>query len=399
LVEFYCAASPGLVRQLRGQIGRNSKLVVLNTQFQTQGVNMAGSVTIHDVAVKAGVSIKTVSRVVNKEANVREKTQKKVREAIESLKYRPNQAARGLAGRRSYLIGLLYDNPSPSYLANLQRGVLAACHEVSYGLALRPAAFGQEDMIPAVIGWLKQSAIDGVLLTPPLSDSAQLVAAIQAEGVPCVVVSTVGPGTVPAVVIDEKEAARQITLHLIETGHKAIAFIKGHPDHYASKHRYAGFCEAMQAAGLAVDPQLVKQGYFDFASGKEAGLALLDMSRRPSAVFASNDDMAAGVMHAAHGRKLQIPEDLAVVGFDDTPLSRQVWPSLTTVRQPIRDMGHAAAEILLRSIGGNNSKRADEEPISQFDFDIKVRGSSMAAATDTEVAAAPARPGPSVRRL
>jgi LacI family transcriptional regulator len=337
---------------------------------------MAGSVTIDDVAAQAGVSIKTVSRVVNKEPNVREKTRDKVLEAIKALNYRPNQSARGLAGRRSYLIGLLYDNPSPNYLANLQAGVLAACQEVSYGLALSPVAYGDPETIENIIAWMRQSAIDGVLLTPPLSDSKELVSAIKAEGVPAVVVSSVGPGGVPAVVIDEKEAARQMTRHLIAAGHSKIAFIKGHPDHYASTHRFDGFKAAMGEAGLAIDENMVKQGYFDFDSGKVAGEALLKGKSRPTAVFASNDDMAAGVMHIAHRMKLEIPTDLAVVGFDDTPLSRQVWPNLSTVRQPIRMMGHVAGELLLQSIGGESRKKIDPDTFKQLDFEMKERGSS-----------------------
>jgi len=338
---------------------------------------MAGSVTIDNVAAMAGVSIKTVSRVVNKEPNVREKTREKVMEAIKALNYRPNQSARGLAGRRSYLIGLMYDNPSPSYLANLQAGVLAACQEVSYGLALSPVNYGDDGLVERVVGWIQQTAIDGVLLTPPLADSAELVSAIHAEAVPCVVVSSVGPGWVPAVVIDEKEAARQMTWHLIDAGHKRIAFIKGHPDHYASQHRFKGFSEAMEEAGLKVDPELVRQGYFDFESGKIAAEELLGLSISPTAVFASNDDMAAGVMHVAHRLKLKIPQDIAVVGFDDTPLSRQVWPSLTTVRQPIRAMGQCAGELLLRSIGSAAKNNAEPDSSQQLDFELKFRGSSI----------------------
>jgi len=338
---------------------------------------MAGSVTIDDVAARAGVSIKTVSRVVNKEPNVREKTREKVQEAIRALNYRPNQSARGLAGRRSYLIGLLYDNPSPNYLANLQAGVLKACQEVNYGLALSPVSYGEADMVENTVSWLRQSAIDGVLLTPPLSDSKALVEAIHGEKVPMVVVSSVGPGGVPAVLIDEEKAAFQMTEHLIAEGHSRIAFIKGHPDHYASQHRYEGYKAAMEAAGLAIKKELIKQGMFDFESGKIAADELLSLPEPPTAVFASNDDMAAGVMHIAHRRKMVIPRDIAVAGFDDTPLSRQVWPNLSTVRQPIRDMGFVSAELLLESLNGDTAEKDDAETFRQLDFEMKIRGSSV----------------------
>jgi len=364
------------------------------------GGNMTGKVTIDDVAAHAGVSIKTVSRVVNREANVRENTREKVQAAIDALKYRPNQAARGLAGRRSFLMGVLYDNPSPSYLANLQAGILAACSAASYGLALSPVSHNTPDVVETISAWIKHTNIDGVILTPPLSDNIQVVMAVKALGVPCVVVSSPGPGPGPAhvsaVVIDEEEAARQMTLHLVNAGHTKIAFIKGHPDHYASAHRFAGFKAAMQEAGLAVDGAMVKQGYFDFASGKDAGEALLGAANRPTAVFASNDDMAAGVMHVAHRLKLDIPAALAVVGFDDTPLSRQIWPSLTTIRQPIRLIGERAAGLLLAAIGGD--RKLGEPTLQQLDFELKARGSSVAE--PQAVAPAPAeRKGPSLRRL
>ena len=339
---------------------------------------MAGSVTIDDVAAHAGVSIKTVSRVVNKEPNVRAKTREKVQEAIKALNYRPNQSARGLAGRRSYLIGLLYDNPSPNYLANLQAGVLKTCQEASYGLALCPVIYGAEGFVENTIAWIRQSAIDGVLLTPPLSDSKILVDAIRAAGVPAAVVSSVGPGSVPAVLIDEEKAAYQMTKHLIEEGHSRIAFIKGHPDHYASIHRFDGFRAALEEAGIKLDEALMKQGLFDFESGKAAAEELLALPERPTAVFASNDDMAAGVMHIAHRMKMDIPGDIAVVGFDDTPLSRQVWPNLSTVRQPIRDMGQVSAELLLESLSSDPAKKVDEETFRQLDFEMKIRGSSVA---------------------
>jgi len=356
---------------------------------------MARSATIDDVAKKAGVSIKTVSRVVNKEANVREKTREKVMAAIKALDYRPNQAARGLAGNRSYLMGLLYDSPSPSYLANLQAGVLAICSAAGYGLALCPASFTATDMVADIEAWLKHTGVDGVILTPPLSDCKPLLASLQALAVPVVVVSSPGPKgplAAAAVMIDEEEAARQITAHLLETGHKKIGFIKGHPDHYASAHRYAGFLAAMDEAGLKPRPVHVKEGQFDFASGEAAGKAMLGRRDRPTAIFASNDDMAAGVMHVAHRMGLHIPGDLAVVGFDDTPLSRQIWPTLTTVRQPIRLIGERAAEILLADLSGG--KKTDGVMLHQLDFELKVRGSSVGEPLEPT-----SKPGPSIRSL
>jgi len=356
---------------------------------------MAKSVTINDVAKQAGVSIKTVSRVVNREANVRGKTRDKVMVAIEALDYRPNQAARGLAGSRSYLMGLLYDNPSPSYLANLQAGVLSACSAAGYGLALCPVSYNDNDMVDIVEAWIKHTGVDGVILTPPLSDSMPLLNALKTLDVPVVVVSSPGPAgpmALPSVMIDEEEAARQMTRHLIEAGHKVIGFIKGHPDHYASSHRHQGFLSAMEEAGLKRPSALLKEGHFDFSSGERAAEDILASGERPTAIFASNDDMAAGVMHVAHRMGLDIPRDLAVVGFDDTPLSRQIWPSLTTIRQPIRLIGERAAEILLVSCAG--ASKPGEALLHQLDFELKIRGSSAG-----ETRNPPKNPGPSIRSL
>lgn len=334
------------------------------------------SVTIDDVAKAAGVSIKTVSRVVNREPNVRAATKEKVDAAIKELNYRPNQSARGLASRRSYLIGLIYDSPSPNYLANLQAGMIEACRESHYGLSLNPVSYHAPDMVDSVIHWARQAFVDGIVITPPLTDSAPLMAALREEGIPCVNLSSTGAGGMPAVLIDEVEAAYQMTRHLIEAGHKAIGFIKGHPDHYASACRYTGFKKAMDEEGLALSNDYIAQGFFDFASGREAASALLALSKPPTAIFASNDDMAAAAIYEAHSRKMDVPGDLAVAGFDDTPLSRQVWPGLTTVRQPIRAMGRQAAEALMDAMNPEGREKLDQAGEMHIDFQLQLRGST-----------------------
>ncbi|WP_417451040.1 LacI family DNA-binding transcriptional regulator [Kordiimonas sp.] len=337
------------------------------------------SVTIDDVAKKAGVSIKTVSRVVNREPNVRAATKEKVDAAIKELNYRPNQSARGLAARRSYMIGLLYDNPSPNYLANLQGGVLEACHEKGYGLALNPVSFHAPDLVETVVRWVRQSFIDGVVITPPLTDSAELLEALQTENIPAIVISSLGTGNAPAALIDEEAAAYEMTRHLIAQGHNKIAFIKGHPDHYASGLREEGYRRALKDENLEVPARYIEQGFFDFASGQKAASSLLNLENRPTAIFASNDDMATAAIFEAHSRKLEVPGDLAVAGFDDTPLSRQIWPGLTTVRQPIRLMGHQAADLLMERLGNGKGAAENHKVLDRFDFELKLRGSTLRA--------------------
>ncbi len=332
-----------------------------------------GAVTIDDVAKQAGVSIKTVSRVVNREPNVSAKTREKVQTVINDLNYRPNQSARGLASKRSYVIGLLYDSPSPNYLAKLQAGVLEVCQESGYSMALGPFEYHHESLVENILNWIHQSNIDGVILTPPLSDSFPLLTALQTRRIPVVVVSSKGNGKVPAVMIDDEEAAYQMTWHLLEAGHTDIAFVKGHPDHLSTEFRFEGFCRALDEQNVSVNPDFVCDGLYDFDSGRAAGEVLLNLAKRPTAIFACNDDMAAGVMNVAHEKKITMPSELAVVGFDDTPISQQVWPSMTTIRQPIRMMGNDACDTLLKFI----SSKASDQLVSRHEFELKQRGSSV----------------------
>ncbi len=321
---------------------------------------MASAATINDVARVAGVSIKTVSRVVNHEPNVRKLTRERVQEAIVSLNYKPSLAARGLAGKRSFLIGLVYDNPSDSFLVNLQRGILQACREQHYGLALCPSSEAA-DQISDLLEWTRSTQPDGIILTPPLSDNHDLVDKLTTAGVKFVSVSSAGTGRGPAVYIDEMDAARAMTSHLIAAGHTSIGFIKGPEDHACSALRYSGYCRAFEDAGLDLDGSFVEHGEFDFASGEVAARKLLAYEEPPTAIFASNDDMASGVMHEAYRRGLSIPADLAVAGFDDTPMSRQFWPGLSTVRQPIVQIGHRATELLMSQI--SNGGPVENDPL------------------------------------
>ncbi|WP_191249906.1 LacI family DNA-binding transcriptional regulator [Kordiimonas sediminis] len=311
-------------------------------------------VIIDDVAAEAGVSIKTVSRVMNREPNVRPATRQKVEEAAKRLGYRPNASARGLAGNRSYLIALLYDSPSAAYLTNLQSGVLAATQAENYGMVLQPCQYDDPHLADKILTTIRDARLDGVVLTPPLSDHRGLIDSLVDAGIPHVIVSP--PATYMetsgglCVYVDDKAAAQEMTAYILGTGLTRIAFIKGTPTHGAALQRFDGYKDALKAAGLDLDPELVKQGYFDFESGVKAAEELLALPQPPSAIFASNDEMAAGVLHVAHERGLKVPDDVSVVGFDDTPLSRQIWPALTTVRQPIRQMGGCAARMLISRI-------------------------------------------------
>ena len=327
--------------------------------------------TIHDVAAMAKVSIKTVSRVMNNEPYVREPLRQRVQAAAQALNYRPKQSARSLAGARSFLIALLYDNPSVGYVAALQSGLARRCRESNYHLVVEPVDAHSPDIYERTFALISALALDGIVLTPPLSDDLRLIAVIKAAGVQLV---RVAPQTALdeglRVYMDEREAGRAMTDYLLSIGHRRIGMVRGHPEHRAAAARFDGYCDALGAAGIAIDSQLTTQGYFDVRSGIEAGALLLAGARRPSAIFAANDDMALGVMMAARNAGLSIPDELSLAGFDDTPMSRAIWPPLTTVRQPIEAMGEAAAALII-----DRSPR--EDPI-KLDFELIVRASTNA---------------------
>lgn len=336
------------------------------------------SVTIHHVARRAGVSIKTVSRVLNLEPNVRPDTRTRVLEAVEALNYRPNQSARSLAGSKSFLICLFYDNPSPAYNSDVQMGTISRCREAGYHLIVEPienAAAGLAGAVRATLATLK---VDGVILTPPVSDNAEVLDVVEQAGVPYV---RIAPDRdldrAARVHMDDRLAAHDMTERLIRDGHRDIGFIIGHPDHGASHLRLEGYEAAMRAHGLEVRPERVIQGRFSFESGLEAAQALLAGGDRPSAVFASNDDMALGVIAFAGRVGVSVPRDLSVVGFDDTPSAQIVWPQLTTVRQPIVEMAAAAADLLI-SGEARRGAAAGAPPSRLLDFEIIVRDSTAA---------------------
>jgi len=331
--------------------------------------------TITDVAKRAGVSMKTVSRVLNNEPNVAEKTRERVKAIAAELRYSPNLAARGLATSKSYLIALIYDNPSPDYIAHIQRGAIDACREVGYHLVVEPMSLdcghSHDEKVNAVRAVLDRLPVDGVILTPPLTDSEAILEVLAELNIKCVRIAPKNGGDQAFVGMNDETAAYQMTQHLLTQGHEKIGFIRGHVDHAATSLRHAGYLRAMQEAGISVSDDLIVQGDFSFESGAAAARKLLgaDALEKPTAIFASNDDMAAAVISVAGQMGLDVPEQLSVCGFDDTPLARVVWPALTTVRQPIYKMGHQAAKELVR----RSDVEAEQGQI--LDFKIMLRDS------------------------
>ena len=316
-----------------------------------------GTLTIEDVARAAGVSAMTVSRVINKEPNVREETRQSVLETIERLNYSPNTAARNLAAGETTHIGLLYSNPSAAYLSQFLVGALDAARAAGVHLVIEPCEVGRRKRAVRRCAQLCEADAKGVILPPPLSESVPILTELALSDTPVVTVAMgkLYPNALN-VRIDDFAAAKEMTDYLIGLGHRRIGLIMGHPHHIAGQERERGFRAAVVDAGLKPADTPIEQGYFTFRSGLDAA-KLLDRPEPPTAIFASNDDMAAAVISVAHRRGLHVPADLSVVGFDDTAPATTVWPELTTIRQPVSEMAEAALELLLADL--RHRKRAN----------------------------------------
>jgi LacI family transcriptional regulator len=335
-----------------------------------------GSVTIEHVARAAGVSAMTVSRVINKEPNVRDETRQAVLETIERMSYSPNTAARSLAAGEATHIGLLYANPSAAYLSQFLVGALEAARQAGCHLVIEACESESEAEQRDVARRFAQADAEGVILPPPLSESVPILKELEAAGTPVVTVAMgkLYPNALN-VRIDDFAAAKEMTDYLISLGHRHIGLIKGHPDQIASAERERGFMAAVTEAGLRKGDIAVEQGYFTFRSGLEAAEKLLKRKRRPTAIFASNDDMAAAVVSVAHRRGLDVPKDLSVVGFDDTAPATTVWPELTTIRQPVSAMAAAALQLLLADLKVRRRGHSGNQEVI-LDHELIVRESS-----------------------
>ncbi len=307
----------------------------------------------------------TVSRVINGAANVRPATRDVVTAAVAALGYSPNTAARTLAGAGQFRVGLLYSNPSAGYLSEFLVGSLDQASRQDAQLVVEKCEPGDHEI--EVAHHLIRGGVDGFILPSPLCDSPDLIRTLAEQGVPAVLV---GSGAPPpehhAVSIDERAAALAMTRHIVSLGHRRIGFISGSPAQSASPRRLEGYRRALDGAGLARDDTLVAQGLFTYRSGLDAAERLLDLPDPPSAIFASNDDMAAAAVAVAHSRGLDVPGDLTVCGFDDTTLATAIWPELTTIHQPIADMSRAAVELLLAVLGRREHEREPSHLLLAF---------------------------------
>lgn len=320
--------------------------------------------TINDIARIAEVSKKTVSRVINNSPSVKGETRERVEKVIAELGFRPDPQARGLAFRRSFLVGMIYDNPSPNYVVNMQQGILDAVRGSGLELVVHPCNRASPTFLTDVEGFVVRQKLFGVVMPPSVSEDERVVTLLKEADCAYVRIASVSlDAPEHMVVTNDSRGAAEAAHHLAGLGHQRIAFISG-PNTFRSSHeRGRGFRDGLAEHGLVLDASYTRQGAYTFESGVEAANSLLDMAEPPTAIFAGNDEMAIGVMKAARDRGLDVPGDLSIVGFDDLPMASRVWPNLTTVRLPVRDMGRMAAEKLTAPIRGLDAATLEQPQI------------------------------------
>lgn len=306
--------------------------------------------TIKDVAARAGVSINTVSRVINDKGEVSQETREKILEAIESLKFRPNSFARSLQGKKSHFMGQIVTDCTNPTNAQQIRAVQNITANQGYSVMLADTNEQHERELAAV-ELMVEKFVDGFLITPLQFDNSHLFKLHQEGTVPFVLTNRLIEGLeVDAVLHDNFKGAYEATKHLIETGHTRIAYITSRRQVWTVKERLAGYRAALAEAKLDYDEELVVQINLDLESAFQATNYLLKLPKRPTAIFAYNDFMAVGVIRALKEAGIRIPGDMALVGYDDIIYAQFLEVPLTTVRQPTQALGEAAAEVLLRRI-------------------------------------------------
>jgi LacI family transcriptional regulator, galactose operon repressor len=307
-----------------------------------------GRVTIREIADLAGVSIATVSRVLNGREDVAPDTRERVSRVISEHGYTANRQARGLSAGRTGLVGVLVPLVFPVYFSDILAGVLEALNERDLHAVLSPTGHEYEREVN-VLAQLMHGLTDGALIMLPEEASDELLQLID-QGYRFVVVDPRTPldDHIPSVSATHAAGATQMMEHLLGLGHRRIAMITGPRGWIATEDRRRGCHAALAAAGILPAPELELEGDFEIAGGREAAAALLDLAEPPTAVFAFNDNLAIGALQEAQARGLRVPDDLSVAGFDDVEHARIVSPALTTVRQPLAEMGRTAVGLLIR---------------------------------------------------
>jgi LacI family transcriptional regulator len=324
----------------------------------------------------ANVSKMTVSRVINQLPSVGDETRARVLAIIDKVGYTPDPSARRLASRRPFLIGLIYDNPNAPYVVKVQEGALAAVRRRGFELLVHPCQRDSPSFLPEIQKKIRQQRLDGVILVPPVSESVELTSLLQKEQCPYVkVISALLDAPENVVLYMDRVAVADIAKHLIDLGHRRIAMIGGPPTYRSATERMAGFTQALDDLGHPLHKQYIVQGGYNFDSGVTCGMELLSLPKPPTAIFAGNDECAGGVYRACYLKGVKIPDDVTVIGYDDSPLASILCPSLTTMHQPIFEIGRRAAERVIGKVDGTENAQSGAIKLVPH---LIVRGSSGA---------------------
>ncbi len=305
----------------------------------------------------SGVSKKTVSRIINDSPVVNEETRAKVKQIIAETGYVPDPQARGLAFRKSFLIGMIYDNPSAEYVVSMQKGILSAIEGTSFQLVVRPCDRAKPSFLSDMRTFVERQRPFGVLLPPSVSEDEGLAKVLRELNCDYVRIASVSLDQHDVMLVtNDHMGGYEAGKHLASLGHKVIAHVSGPRTFRSVRERREGFAKALSEHGIALTEKHVIEGAYTFESGLACGHKLFALNPRPTAVFAGNDEMAAGIYRAARDHGLEIPRDMSVVGYDDFPTSLRLWPSLTTVRVPVEEIGRLAATMLIKKTGVPHSE-------------------------------------------
>lgn len=334
------------------------------------------SYTIYDVAKKAGVSIATVSRVLNNSIHVSEKTKQKVKTAIEELNYTPNILASALTKKSTLTIGLLIPDISNPFFSELSRGVEDACNDFGFNTVICNTDYSLQKEA-AYINLLRQKSVDGFVITTAHYNDKNVIQLIK-DRIPMVLldrnIERSDAYDIDLVLSDNIGGGYLATKHLIQLGHKNIACFLGPPEIEVNVEREKGYIKAMKEAKLTINPSLVAYGDFKLEFGYKKTIELLNRHIIPTAFFAANDLIAVGIIRALKSVGLSVPSDISVVGFDDTIFAEIIDPPLTSVNQPIREMGYHATKLLIKKLRG---ERSTSKKII-FDTELIIRESTSA---------------------
>lgn len=317
------------------------------------------TVTIYDVAREANVSMATVSRVVNGNPNVKPTTRKKVLATIERLGYRPNAVARGLASKKTTTVGAIIPDISSIFFAELARGIEDIATMYKYNIILSNSDQNKDKELQ-LINTMLEKQVDGIIFMGG-NISEEHVQQFSTSSVPVVLAATYdGTDSIPSVNIDYEAAAYEATKQLIDKGNKKIAFISGKEEYTINELKYQGYLRALREASISEVDEYVVNGDYSYDSGINAVQQFMSLDDRPTAVFAASDAIALGVIHGAQDLGYRVPEDIEVFGFDNTKLATMVRPTLSTVVQPMYDIGAVAMRLLTKFM---NKEEVEEKKV------------------------------------